>query len=61
MIRCNCHTDCSSMQCTCKKHNVHCSPACSTCRGSGCTNSYNPVYEDNMNADDYEDDFNDDP
>ena len=39
MIRCNCLTDCSSMRCTCKKHNVPCSPACGNCRGSGCTNS----------------------
>ena len=33
IIRCNCHTDCSSMRCTCKKHNVKCSVACGNCRG----------------------------
>ena len=42
MIRCNCRTDCSSMRCTCRKHNVKCSPACGNCRGSGCTNSTIP-------------------
>ena len=36
IIRCNCHTDCSSMRCTCRKHLVKCSPACGN---SGCTNS----------------------
>ena len=39
VIRCNCQSDCSSMICTCKKHNVKCSPACGTCRGSSCMNS----------------------
>ena len=52
MIRCNCHTDCSSMGCTCKKHNVKCSPACGNCRGSGCTNSNNPTHEDEDDIDD---------
>jgi len=46
IIRCNCHTDCSSMRCTCKKHNMTCSPACGNCRGSGCTNSDNLEDED---------------
>ena len=31
-------TDCSTLRCTCKKHNIECSPACGNCRGSGCTN-----------------------
>ena len=51
MIRCNCHTDCSSVRCTCKKHNVKCSPACGNCRGSGCTNSNNPIHEDEYDID----------
>ena len=66
MIRCNCHTDCSSMRCTCRKHNVSCSsmrctcrkhnvscsPACGNCRGSGCTNSNNLIHEqENMDND----------
>ena len=38
IVRCNCHTDYSSMRCTCKKHNVKCSPECDNCRGLGCTN-----------------------
>ncbi|KAG1690300.1 hypothetical protein GQR58_007643 [Nymphon striatum] len=28
MIRCNCQTDCSSLKCTCKKHDIECSAAC---------------------------------
>ena len=28
MTGCNCHTDCSSMRCTCKKFNVKCSSVC---------------------------------
>ena len=39
IIRCNCHTDCSTLRCTCRKHNVKCSPACGNCMGSGCTNA----------------------
>jgi len=41
IIRCNCHTDCSSLRCTCEKHNVRCSTACGNCRRLGCTNSDN--------------------
>ena len=48
IIRCNCHADCSSMRCTCKKHNVKCSPACGNCRGLGCTNSDNLEDEDDL-------------
>ena len=32
MIRCNCHTDCSSMRCTCKKYIVKCSLFVETAR-----------------------------
>ena len=39
VIRCNCQSDCSSMRCTCKKHNAKFSLACGNCRGSGCMNS----------------------
>jgi hypothetical protein len=40
VIRCSCKTDCSSLRCTCKKHNIECSVACSNCKGSGCANSF---------------------
>ena len=39
IIRCNCTTDCSTTRCSCRKHNVECSPACGQCRGVGCCNS----------------------
>ena len=42
VIRCNCSTDCSSLRCTCRKHNLQCSAACGQCRGSCCTNSVQP-------------------
>lgn len=38
VIRCNCQTDCSSLRCSCKKHNIECSPACGNCKGTSCTN-----------------------
>ena len=44
IIRCNCKTDCSTTKCTCKKHNIECTPACGNCRGSGCTNA--SIFED---------------
>ena len=50
IIRCNCHTDCSSMRCTCKKHNVKCTPACGNYRGSDCTNS-DKLEKDDDNSD----------
>ena len=33
MIRCNCHGDCGTMRCTCKKHGITCSIACGNCKG----------------------------
>ena len=36
VIRCNRMAD--TLRCTCKKHNIECSPACENFRGSGCTN-----------------------
>ena len=50
MIRCNCHTDCSSMRCTCKKYNVKCSSVCGNCKGTGCTNSDTSIHEDDTDA-----------
>ena len=38
IIRCNCQTDCSTLRCSCKKHNIECNPACGNCKGTGCTN-----------------------
>ena len=38
VIRCNCQADCSTLRCSCKRHNIECTPACGNCRGSGCTN-----------------------
>ncbi|XP_065915240.1 uncharacterized protein [Dysidea avara] len=49
IIRCNCHTDCSTMRCTCKKYNVKCSPACGNCKGTACTNVDGVILEDDDN------------
>ena len=46
IIRCNCHTDCSTLRCTCQKHDVKCSPACGNCMGSGCTNADNFYFDE---------------
>ena len=55
MIRCSCQSDCSSMRCTCRKHNVDCSPACGNCRGSSCSNSCDTIHELNDDiVDDYD-------
>ena len=44
-------------RCTCKKHNIECTPACSNCRGSGgCINS--SIFEDEEDSID-DDDFSD--
>ena len=58
MIRCNCQTDCSTLRCTCKKHNVKCPPACGNCRRSGCINSDRLTYEGG-DVDEEEDDDED--
>ncbi len=44
LLKMICLTDCNNMRCTCRKHNLKCSPACGNCKGSACTNSMN---EDN--------------
>ena len=45
-IICNCHTDCSSIRCTCKKYNVKCSSACGNCKKTGCTNLDTSIHEE---------------
>ena len=37
-VSCNCHEDCSSRRCTCKKNGVMCIPACGVCKGITCAN-----------------------
>ena len=51
IIRCSCLTDCSTLRCTCKKHNIECTPACGNCRGSGCTNSLQMSCDDDGDDD----------
>ena len=48
VIRCNYHTDCSTLRCTCQKHIVKFSPACGNCRRSGCTNADNLYFDDKI-------------
>ena len=48
VIRCNCKIDCSGPRCTCKKHDVACSPACGNCRGSGCSNSSRLLFDEDV-------------
>ena len=59
VIRCNCQSDCSTLRCTCRKHNVKCSLACGNCRGSGCMNS-DPLAHEEVDNDDDDDDDNSD-
>ncbi len=51
IIRCNFQADCSTLRCTCKRHNIECTPACSNCRGSGCTNTLHNNDEDDEDYD----------
>lgn len=57
VIRCNCQADCSTLRCTCKKHNIECTTACGHCKGSGCTNSQQSHDDDDGEDDDGEDDI----
>ena len=57
IIRCSCHGDCSSMRCSCKKHNISCSSACGHCRGSGCSNSDSSIDSDQDDRDTDDDDY----
>ena len=38
-IRCNCHGNCSSSLCSCRKNGLHCVSACGHCHGTDCTNA----------------------
>lgn len=38
--------------CTCKKHDIECSVACSNCKGSGCANSFQTECDDDDDDDD---------
>ena len=49
IIRCSCKTDCSSLRCTCKKHDIECSVACKNCKGSACMNSSQVEWDDDEN------------
>ena len=40
IVRCNFKSGCSTIRCSCRKHNLEYSQACSQCRGSSCTNSF---------------------
>ena len=48
MIYCSCTSDCSSAQCSCRKHGLPCTPACGQCRGSGCQNALPCVEDDEI-------------
>lgn len=46
IVRCNCSSGCNTLRCSCRKHNLECSPACGQCKGSSCTNSSVLAQED---------------
>lgn len=39
IIRCGCKSNCDSKRCTCRKHGLDCTVACSDCGGLSCSNS----------------------
>ena len=38
VVRCSCKSDCNSLGCSCRIHNLKCTIACTHCRGSDCRN-----------------------
>ena len=56
VVRCNCLSDCSSMRCTCKKHDLECSAACGHCRGTSCTNAAALDFDEDLDEDEDEND-----
>jgi len=49
VIRCKCKADCSTSRCSCRKHGLECSSACSECHGILCSNSTAvEVYDDGV-------------
>ena len=51
VVRCNCLSDCSSMRCTCEKHDLECSAACGHCRGTSCTNAAALDFDEDLDED----------
>lgn len=54
VVRCNCLSDCSSMRCICKKHDLECSAACGYCRGISCTNTAALDFDEDLDEDEDE-------
>ena len=53
VIRCSCKTDCKSQRCSCRKHDLKCTLACTHCCGTDCQNaSLTPLQEDEPYEDD---------
>ena len=53
VIRCSCKTDCKSQRCSCRKHDLKCTLACTHCCGTDCQNaSLTPLQEDEPDEDD---------
>lgn len=49
IIICKCKTDCSTSRCSCRKHGLECSSACSECHGILCSNcTIEEVYNDDV-------------
>lgn len=46
VIKCSCTTDCSGRNCSCRKHFLKCSLACTNCKGTACTNATSFETED---------------
>ena len=48
---CNCHGDCSTERCSCKKNGVQCISACGICKGITCKNSINDGIDSTEDSD----------
>ena len=38
VIRCKCKSNCDNRRCSCRKHGIQCTTACTDCRGRSCSN-----------------------
>ena len=51
LTSCNCHGDCSTQRCSCKKNSIQCIYACGICKGITCKNCINDGIESREDSD----------
>ena len=49
VIRCKCKSNCDNRRCSCRKHGLQCTTACTDCRGRSCSNAEQVEAEEDQN------------